>query len=265
MRVLGEPWEWRRTYAPPESEPPKYVANCEAGQVPWCWMLNKATGEVCLTECRCGSWRCLRDSKRRGLLDAHRIAGGAIGRAVAAGEPVCYFTLTLDQREAARRGVTVPGSFPFLRDLWWDLRRELVGHGLLAEFVFSIEQHVSGWAHANIIGTGGYAEAIATGQHAAAQADLVARAVAIGFGPQCVLHSQLGRAGLFMYLAKYLGKSGQLPTTAPKRTRRLASSWRALGPKPPKRMEFLEWATPEEAVAGILNRRLPRRAVAVAS
>ncbi len=259
MRRFGEPWDWRKEYAAPRAEPAAYIGRCEFGETVWAWMLNPETGELVLVELRCGSWRCLRDSRARGLKDATRIAYGAIGRAIAEGLPVCYFTLTLDQREAARRGVTVGGSFAFLRDLWWDLRRELARHGLLGEFVFSIEQHVSGWAHANIIGTGGYAEAVASGHHAEAQADLIARAVAIGFGPQCVLHSQLGRPGLFMYLAKYLGKSGQLPTAAPKGTRRLASSPRALGPKPPKRMEFIEWATAEEAAEGVLARYLPAR------
>jgi hypothetical protein len=62
-----------------------------------------------------------------------------------------------------------------------------------------------------------------------------------------------------MYLAKYLGKSGQLPTAAPKGTRRLASSPRALAPKAAKRMEFIDWATPEEAAEGLLNRYLPTR------
>jgi len=187
--------------------------------------------------------------------------GGAVGKAIAALVPVCYFTLTLDQRAAALAGVTVAGSFAFLRDLWWDLRRELARNGLLGEFVFSIEQHRTGWAHANVIGTGGLAEAVATGAHAEAQADLVERAVAIGFGPQCVLHEELGRPGLFMYLAKYLGKSGQLPTAAPKGTRRMASSPKALAPHPPKRMKFLDWATAEEAAEGVLCRRLPVRAM----
>jgi hypothetical protein len=262
VRKFGEPWAWRNEYAAPVSEPAAYIRRCECGRTMWARMVVLKDGQVVVIECRCGSWRCLRDSKRRGLKDAQRIAEGAIGRAIASGIPVCYFTLTLDQREAARRGVTVAGSFAFLRDQWWDLRRELARHGLLGEFVCSIEQHVSGWAHANVIGTGGYAEAMATGLHANAQADLVERATAIGFGPQCVLHKKLGRPGLFMYLAKYLGKSGQLPTAAPKGTRRMASSPRALAPRSPKRMEFLDWATPEEAAGAILARSLPTRGAA---
>lgn len=103
---------------------------------------------------------------------------------------------------------------------------------------------------------------MATGGHAEAEAGLVERAVATGFGPQCVLHSEVGRPGLFMYLAKYLGESGQLPTAAPKGTRRMASSRKTLGPRPPRVMKFVEWATAEEAAVGILARVLPRRVAA---
>ncbi len=240
---------------------PEYIERCESGANPWCWMASRRTGESVLVECRCGSWRCLRDSRRRGLVDARRIAAGGVGAAIARREPVAFFTLTLDQRAAARLGVTVAGSFHYLRDLWRDLRKELHRHGLLGEFVFTIEQHRSGWAHANVIGTGGYAEAVATGAHRAAQEDLRARAVAIGFGPQCVLHEELGRPGLVMYLAKYLGKSGQLPTAAPKGTRRLASSPRTLGPRPEGDLEFREWASAEETAEAILGRWLPTREV----
>ena len=243
-------------------EPPRYVRRCEDLEIILS-LVNKDTGESIHVPARCRSWRCRRCAFLRAWQDTTRIYLGAMGRSLREKLAVAYAVLTMDQSAMKERGVSVQGAYRELLKCFNRLRTDLRYHGLIGEFVVTVEQHRSGWPHVNMLMNGGYAEAVATGAWREARRDLRERAVRAGFGPVLWLDQRVAGGALFHYVAKYLSKSSQAPTAAPKGFRRIRSSAKSLAKVERKRaaniewLGFLKWKEREEFLEKYLLQRMP--------
>ncbi len=243
-------------------ELPQYVRDCE-DYVRILELRNIATGELVHVPARCRSWRCWRCAFVRAWHDTKRIYLGAIGKAVGSGVPVAYAVLTLDRAAEEARGVNRTGSYRELLTRWNRLRQGCRYHGLIGEFVVTVEQHLSGWPHLNLLMTGGYAEAVAAGAWKEARQDLRTRAMRAGFGPVIWLDENAASASLFHYVAKYLNKSKQVPTAAPRGFRRIRASAKTLATVETsmgEAMEFVGFLSAKEREAFLeeyLRERMP--------
>lgn len=126
---------------------PKSVYACQGG---W-WNLKltrKATGERSRVAFRCRSWRCRRCRRDVAKVDYARISTAL--RSVPPDELV-YMVLTLDQRRDFARGMTKQDAYASLLRRWQSFVQWMRRHCGRVRYVMTVEQHRSGWPHANVI------------------------------------------------------------------------------------------------------------------
>ena len=249
---------------------PSYVRACMDSR--WHFTLQGPDGVPFRAPFRCGSWRCPQCRRKVAARDYARITESLWDRPL---NELVFMVVTLDQTRDAALGINRVTAYRALthrlKVLMQSIRREFGK----VEYVCTIEQHRSGWPHANfILHAPGLASALA--QESVASDGLAPEwlremSQRAGLGWRVTAEhprgSQEALAGYIVKVAHHdslkvtggeVVKLSQLPVTAPKGTRRLRPS-RGFLPKRKKREGYtgrlvkVPWAS----VLGAAGKPLP--------
>ena len=213
VRRLESHREWARKRERRRWRFPKRVHLCESGRVRARWR-RLETGEEFETEYRCGSFRCRRCGRRRGLNDADDIRA-VLEAWEREGQAAAFIVLTFPRRRFREGCWGRMQCWETLPRAWNRLRHRLRRRGLLGAYFTVMEAHRDGWPHVNLVMAGALGEVVKAGRWREVRRILVREAKASGFGFEVWVSREPAGRQLAGYLAKYLTKPEQVPVQGP--------------------------------------------------